>query len=161
LLINENEWAATLSLSCKPSATEVCELLGSKPLIAKEIKEAISEEADEIIENSSPNKKRGRKGKADTPKVDSAIRRSSRIRANCNGFKVNVCKTKNYVGSNSKPPTLSLATLKKIGTSMCLLQDDLLEEQILMSKKKVEPIGKKLKKNKDEKKKHDDNEDIN
>lgn len=30
-----------------------------------------------------------------------------------------------------------------------------------MSKKKVEPVGKKLKKNKDEEKKHDDNEDIN
>jgi hypothetical protein len=58
LLINKNEWADTLSLSCKPSTTEVCELLVSKPLIAKEIKEAISEEADEIIENSSLNKKR-------------------------------------------------------------------------------------------------------
>jgi hypothetical protein len=74
---------------------------------------------------------------------------------------MNVCKTKNYVGCNSEPPTLSLATLKKTGTSMCQLQDDQLEEQILISKKKVEPIGKKLKKNKDEKKKHDDNEDIN
>jgi hypothetical protein len=161
LLFNENEWTATLSLSCKPCATEVCELLRCEPLIAQEIEEAISEEPDEIMENPSPNKKRVRKGKADTPIVDSAVRRSSRVRANCNGFKMNVCKARNCPGCNSEPPTLSPAILKKIGTSMCDLQDDQLQEQILRSKKKVEPVGKKLKKRKDEEKKHDDHEVIN
>jgi hypothetical protein len=51
--------------------------------------------------------------------------------------------------------------LKKIGTSFCQLNDDQLEEQILMNKKKMEPMGKKMK-NKEEKKKNpDDKDDIN
>jgi hypothetical protein len=54
-----------------------------------------------------------------------------------------------------------LSHFEKIGTSFCQLNDDQLEEQILMNKKKMEPMGKKMK-NKEEKKKNpDDKDDIN
>lgn len=39
---------------------------------------------------------------------------------------------------------------------MCQLQEEQLEEQVLLSKQKLEPVGKKVKKSKDDKgKKHD------
>ena len=59
---------------------------------ASEIEEAIPK--DDLKESSS-SKKRGRKAKADTPVVDSTVRRSSGVRANSNGFKVNTCTAKN------------------------------------------------------------------
>jgi hypothetical protein len=91
---------ATLSLSYKPSPSEACNLLGTKPLTAKELEEAIPQE---IMDDTSPIKKRSRKGKADTPIVDSAVRRSSRVRASCKGFKMNACKAKNCLGCTSEP----------------------------------------------------------
>lgn len=86
--------------------------------------------------------------------MDSVVRRSDRVRATCNGFKGNVCKARNYLSCSSEPPTLSLASLKKIGTSICQLQPD----QVLFKKKKTNPIRKKQKKGKDEKSKQNGEE---
>lgn len=89
----------------------------------------------------SPNKKRGRKPRAVTPVVDSAVRRSTRVRANSGGFKVNVCKVKNCLGCSNAPPTLSPSVLKEIGTSLCDLQAEQIGEDALLGKNKVEPVG--------------------
>lgn len=45
-------------------------------------------------------------------------------------------------------PILSPSSLKKIGTSLCQLQEDQLDEHLLMTKNKLEPVGKKVKKTK-------------
>lgn len=76
---------------------------------------------------------------------------------------MSTCKAKNCLGCSNELPTLSPLSLKKIGTSLCQLQEDQLEEQILMSKNKLDPMGKKVKKNKEDKGKSTDdkNEDKN
>jgi len=89
--------------------------------------------------------------------VDSTVRRSSGVRANSNGFKVNTCTAKNCLGCSADIPTLTPQTLKKIGTSLCHLQEDKLGEEALMKKKKLEPVGKKVKKSKKDK----EDEDVN
>ena len=147
LLQEDSDWVRPLHLFAKPSHSEACNQLSSEPVTAKEI-EAMQED---IIEDNSPSKKRGRKGKAITPIVDSAVRRSNRVRANANGFKMTSCKSKNCLGCSADPPTLSTSTIKNIGTSLCNLQEDQLEEHVPIGKKKMEPVGKKLKKNKDDK----------
>lgn len=120
-------------------------LLDSEPSSVREIEEALPME--DIGEPVS-GKKRGRKGMAVTPIVDSAVRRSNRVRANSNGFKLDTCKIKNCLGCSSEPPILYPHSLKKIGTSLCQLQEDQLDEHLLMTKNKLEPVGKKVKKNK-------------
>lgn len=133
-----------LDLGFKPSPLGTCSLLESEPSTAKELEEAIPlEDSEEFL----LPKKRGRKGKAVTPIVDSMVRRSSRVRANTNGFKHSTCKIRNCLGCSNDPPILSPTSLKKIGTSMCQLQEDQLEEQMLLVKDKLEPMGKKGKKN--------------
>lgn len=82
--------------------------------------------------------------------MDLVVRRSTRVRANSNGFKVNTCKAKNCLGCSTEPRTLSQVMIKKIGISMCQLREDQLDEQALLGKKKMEPVGKKPKKNKDD-----------
>lgn len=73
------------------------------------------------------------------------VRRSDRVKASCNGYKGNVCKARNCVGCSSEPPTLSSSSLKKIGTSFCQIQPDLVDDHILFKKKKTNPIGKNRK----------------
>lgn len=158
LLQEDSEWMRPINIATKPSMSEECSRLTFELETVKGIEEALLEDA---TEDNSPKKKRGRKGKSDTPIVDSAVRRSTRVRANTNGFMTSPCKSKNYLGCSADPPTLSPSTIKKIGTSLCNLPEDLLEEQVLAGKKKMEPVGKKLKKNKEDKKKNDNdkNED--
>ena len=103
---------------CKPSSIG---MLFSKPSPVREIEEALPKEDSE---ETSANKKRGRKGKADTPIVDSVVRRSDRVRANTNGFKVSTCRIKNCLGCSNDPPILSPLSLKNIGTSLCQLQEE-------------------------------------
>ena len=105
---------------CKPSSTGPYGMLVSEPSSVREIEEALPKEDNE----TSANKKRGRKGKADTPIVDSVVRRSDRVRANTNGFKVSTCRIKNCLGCSNDPPILSPLSLKNIGTSLCQLQEE-------------------------------------
>jgi hypothetical protein len=140
LLLAGGQWGASISLSGKPSSTDSCSLLSTEPITAKELEEALP---DDSLDEQSPGKKRGRKAKATTPIVDSAVRRSPRVRANNNGFKANTCKAKNYLGCNADLPTLSTCTLRRIGTSLCNLQEEHLDDQVLLNKKKMEPVGKK------------------
>ena len=123
---------------------------------AKAIEEALLEE---VMEDSSPNNKRSRKGKSVTPLVDSVVRRSNRVKANSNGFKYDTYKIKNCLRCTSKPPTLSLVVLKKIGTSMCQMKEDQLEDLTLMAKKKMELVRKKPKKTNDDKMKEQEEKD--
>lgn len=135
---------------------EACSLLNSEPFSVKEIEESL---IDQISEESPVGKKRGRKGKANTPVVDSKVRRSLRVKANAKGFKVNSCRIKNCLGCSNDSPTLSPATLKKLGSSMCQLQEEDLDDFALMEKNKLEPVGKKVKKTKDCKGKSPEKED--
>ena len=158
LLHLDGDTCAPPAISCKPSETDSCGLLGSELMLAKEIEEAIDEDP---VEKQSPNKKRGRKPKAATPVVDSAARRSNRVRASSNGFKTDICKVKNCLGCNTPLPTLSLCSLREIGTTLCNLQVNHLEGTV-MNKNKLEPVGKKMKKSKEGKdSKKDRNDDKN
>lgn len=148
LLKNEGDWTALISINSKSSFTDSCAYLSEEPVGVKAIEEAIQKQENEEV---SPRKKRSRKPRPSTPVVDSAVRRSDRVRASCNGFKGNICKAKNCLGCSSDPPTLSPSTLKKIGTSICQLQPAQVEDQVLFKKKKINPIGKKQKKGKDDK----------
>lgn len=74
--------------------------------------------------------------------MDSEVRRSSRVREKFNGFKPSGCKLANCLGCNLEPPTLSLDTLQNIGTKMCQLSTEEVEEATLNRKKKSKPISK-------------------
>jgi hypothetical protein len=167
LLQGETDWITTISVTCKPSPDKACALLDSELSGPKELENAVQDEELEEVEEISPIRKKSRKGKSETPIVDSLVRRSTRVRTSCNGFKTPNCKSKNCLGCSSEIPTLSPATLRKIGMSMCDLSEEQLGEAMLMGKKNLDPIGKKIKKNKEEKKKKkkkddkEDNEDKN
>lgn len=143
LILTEGEKTAFLALNNKVADYSPCPLLDGEPLNVKGIEESLSAQN---LETSPSSKKRTRKAKPDTPIVDSAVRRSSRVRAICNGFKRSACNSKNCLGCSVEPPTLSPTSLKKIGVTLCKIQPALLEEEILLKKKKMKPIGKKQKK---------------
>lgn len=79
--------------------------------------------------------------------MDSEVKRRSRVREKFNGFKPSGCKLANCLGCNLEPPTLSLDTLQNIGTKICQLSTEEVEEAALNSKKKPKPIAKKKGKN--------------
>lgn len=140
----------TLPLNLKVSNDESCGLLNKEPAQVSVIQDSLMEPNVVSTPVSPPaNKKRDRKGKAVTPVTDSEVRRSLRVRNNNQGFKVSTCKSKNCIGCSSGPPTLSLDTIKEIGTGLCQLQEEELEESTLMGRNKQEPIGKKGKKSMD------------
>lgn len=97
-----------LPLNCKSLASETCTLLDAEPSNVRELEEALPEAGSE---EPVTGKKRGGKGKATIPIVDSVVR-SVRIRANSNGFKMSTCKNKNCLGCSNAPRTLSPNSLK-------------------------------------------------
>lgn len=101
-----------LSLGSHSSNSEACSCLLSEPYFVREIKEALPNEDTEEVLSS---KKRGRKGKAVTPVVDSAIRRSNRVRANSNGFKMSTYRVKNCLGCSNGPQLCPLFLYKRLG----------------------------------------------
>ena len=89
------------------------------------------------------SKKGARKPKTQSLVVDFEVRRSSRVREKFNGFKPSGCELANCLGCNLEPPTLSLDTLQNIGTKMCQLSTEEVEEATLSRKKKAKPISKR------------------
>lgn len=95
-------------------------------------------------QNASPQgKKRSRKGKVQSPVVDSEVRRSCRVREKTNGFKPTGCRLINCLGCKMDPPTLSDDVLQAIGINMCQLNPDEVTQVALNKKKKPKPIAKK------------------
>jgi hypothetical protein len=92
--------------------SEACSCLLFEPYFVREIEEALP---NEDIEEVLSSKKRGRKGKAVTPMVDSAVRRSNRVRANSNGFKMSTCKVKNCLGCSNGPQLCPLFLYRRLG----------------------------------------------
>ena len=142
----------SVTLNSKLAASDICAYLREEHQDVKELEENIPEST---LEETPPRKKRSRKTRVETPIVETAVRRSNRVRASNNGFRPNVCKVKNC---SSTPPTLSPTSLKKIGVALYQLEPKELEEQELL-KKMVAPVGKKSKK--DPTKKDDDEEEAN
>lgn len=81
---------------------------------------------------------------AETSLSESAFRRSPRIKSRNGGFKHNSCPSKNCFACTSKPPNLSLSSIKSIGEKVCKLPADKLSEKVLKSKPKIlKAIGDK------------------
>lgn len=98
----------------------------------------------DVEETASPQvKKNARKGKAQSPIVESEVRRSIRVQKNNNGFKQSGCKKANCLGCKTDPPTLSVESLQSIGIKMCQLTEDEVAKAKLNKKKKSKPIAKK------------------
>jgi hypothetical protein len=146
--------AVTLSLSAvqNDQPSEQCGKLSSlnSSLISDEAlimeDEALIIEEDQI--KSPQGKKRARKGKVQTPVVDSEVRRSSRVKGRTNGFKPSGCKITNCLGCKLDPPTIPIETLQAIGTQMCQMNSEEVEQATLIKKKKPKPIAKKKEKTK-------------
>jgi len=122
------------------STLDVCGKL-KNPVISSVPEEIILE--DQEASPSPQSKKRTRKNKVQSPIVDSEVRRSNRVKEKCNGFKTSQCKIANCLGCSVKPPILQEEQLRNIGTSLCQIPQDQLEEGALNKKKKVGAVGKK------------------
>lgn len=120
-----------------------CMLLNKELSMANGIEEAL---ATAKISSPYTNKKRGKKGKSIVPVEDSSLKRSIRVKGNAIGFKTSY--NKNCPMCSPKIPTLSVKSLKKIGMELCDMKKDMLSNEVLMGKRKLEPVGKKMKKNK-------------
>ena len=134
--------AVNLSLSPEP-CNRKAELCGKLDSFSSSL---IPEEAfilDEELNASPPEKKKQRKGKMKSPVVESEVRRSNRVRGRTNGFKPSGCKITNCLGCKVQPPTLFIATLQAIGTEMCQINPEEVDEAVLNKRKKPKPIKKK------------------
>ena len=83
---------------------------------------------------STPAEKKGKKKR--TPLVESEVRRSPRLKEINKGFKADSCASKKCLACNPNPPDLSLEMVKKLGTGLCKIDEDLLTEKALNQKKK-------------------------
>lgn len=155
------EWAKKLLQTVFPSLLQqigdlslICLLdkcSGAYSEVYDKLKQHVSSSLGEdnlCFDHSTPTtpqtKKRIRKPKSQSPIVESEVRRSSRVRERCNGFKTSQCKVANYLGCSMKPPNMTADLLKKIGSSICqILLNQLEEEEALSMKKKIGSVGNK------------------
>jgi hypothetical protein len=93
---------------------------------------------EDIASLKSKNKKR-------LVLVESEVRRSPRIKKSKNGFKDPVCKDKQCLGCNSKPPTLSSKMIIKLSSTLCDLDTSLVTDEALSKIKKNEAPSKNKK----------------
>lgn len=78
------------------------------------------------------------------PLVESEVRRSPRLKEVRKGFKTSACSDKKCLACYTKPPTLKIATIRKIGTNFCKLDPTTLTDDLLQGKrKKINPIASK------------------
>jgi hypothetical protein len=64
------------------------------------------------------------------------------LKVNNKGFKVVSCNSKKCLGCNPNPPDLSPTMIKKLGTSFCQIDENILTE-IFLIEKILKPIKKK------------------
>jgi hypothetical protein len=88
--------------------------------------------------------------------VDSEVRRSNRAKEKCNGFKASQCKVENCLGCSVKQPVMSADLLKSIGSNICQIPKEQLDEETLNKKKKTRGIAKKKTSNKPSKEDKDE-----
>lgn len=93
-----------------------------------------------------------KKGKNKTAIVETEVRRSPRLKECRKGFLSPTCVKKNCVGCVAEPPTLSSKAIRKLGTTLCglnefQLTDDSLNKKVI-SAKAVVGDGKSKKKGK-------------
>jgi hypothetical protein len=69
------------------------------------------------------------------PVVESEVRRSPRLKDNNKGFKPGSCVSRKCSTCSPTPPDLSLDLIRKLGTNLCQIEDDLLTESSLNQKK--------------------------
>ena len=80
-----------------------------------------------------PNDKKGKKARVVLVKTE--VRRSPRLKLNNKGFKADH-NSKKCLGCNPNPPDLTPTMIKKLGTSFCQIDEDVLTEKVLKPKKK-------------------------
>lgn len=140
--------------SCKVVEQEVTEIEASEditeaPEELNEIEGLVpvvdeTETEEELVPDDAPAPPLKKPRKKRTPVlVDSQVRRSPRIKKNSKGFKTSICKDKQCLGCNTKPPTLSNNAIRKLGSSLCDIDVANLSDGALSSKKKkqVAPVG--------------------
>lgn len=69
--------------------------------------------------------------------VESEVRRSPRVKMNKKCVKDHVCEDKHCLGCNSKPPTLSTKTIRKLNSSLCDIEASLAIDEALGKLKKT------------------------
>jgi hypothetical protein len=104
--------------------------------------EVVSLEASLVEGKGTLRKTKGKKGAI---LVESQVRRSSRVKKNKNGFKEAECKDKNCPGCNSKPPTLSTRSIRKLSSSLCDVDAALVSDEALKKVKKAGAVSKSKK----------------
>jgi hypothetical protein len=78
------------------------------------------------------------------PMVETAFRRSPRIKNRNGGFRQTTCSSKNCLACSSHPPGLSIKVIKDLGASVCKIPEEKLCDSALKGKaKNFKTIGKK------------------
>lgn len=139
---------------CPVKTAPIYSLLDSDKLTPV-VDELVPTVDDDIVvpppQDNAPAKK-GREKKRPVI-VKSDVRRSPRMTKNKNGFKDQVCKDRNCLGCNSKPPLLSSTAIRKLSSSMCYVEASLVTDEALNKMKKSGVIGKDAKETKNKKNK--------
>lgn len=116
-------------------------LLGSKPpttLLAMnddpKPPETTQAKAVEILNSNSFGSKKGQKAKISV--VESEVTRSPRLKEYNKGFKASTCTSKKCLACNPKPspPDLSSDLIKKLGSTFCQIDKELLTDKALNKK---------------------------
>lgn len=98
-------------------------------------------EAPPLDEDTDSNKSKSAVKKASKKKkvilVESEVRRSLRTKGIRKGFKDPVCMGKFCLGCNSKPPTLSNKTIRKLSSTLCDIDASQVTDESLMKLKKA------------------------
>lgn len=99
---------------------------------------ALTEHAEPAVEKCQAKEatsgKKDRKEK--NPLVESEVRRSPRLKKNNKGFKPGTCLSKKCLTCSPTPPDLSLDLIKKLGSNLCQIEDNLLTESSLNQTRK-------------------------
>jgi hypothetical protein len=128
-------------------------------------------QTDPGLDGSPPDDKGKSSSTQINPLVETAFRRSPRIKEKNGGFKHSSCAAKGCLACSSVPPAVSLKMIKSVGEKVRLIPSDKLSDKALKSKpKSFKAIGdksttskgtknKKLKKRAQDKQKSEDDVD--
>lgn len=129
-----NSIAFSLPSKCPVKKAPTCTLTEAEP----EVSEIDTSEAPPVDEDTDNGKNKNKKeNKKRLILVESEIRRSPRVKVNKKCVKDPVCKDKRCLGCNSKPPTLSTKTIRKLSSSLCDIEASLVTDEALGKLKKA------------------------
>ena len=100
----------------------------------------------EELEDVSPVTQKKRSNKKAASMVETSLRSSSRLKQVSGGFRKSTYTDRKCLACSPNPPTLTVQVIRALGAKLCQIEEENLDEEVLLRKRKQpSPVGTKKK----------------